>query len=148
MASPHKPVLLTGTHTKVLDSAMKRGNWIVALLLAHTYSEAFLREWLLYSGNLPLETMARSIIRETERIRFEQLVLVHHLLGNIDGNLRERIYEVNKRRNEVAHRLIEYDLSDREIDTRFRGDAEKAAAVCSDVFAHFKQALDRQAEKV
>jgi hypothetical protein len=118
-----------------------------ALLLVHGFIEAFLREWLFYSGSANKQDHSPGLIKQIERIQFRQLLLVHSALGNIKEKEFSELMHFNKMRNKVAHNLVKINYK----DETFRKEVSELVTVglslCKNIDLKFKECLDRRAEE-
>lgn len=128
-----------------VNAELTSGRELNALLLIHGYIEAYLREWLFIVGKSSKDKLKKTIIEETGRINFKNVLLIHAILGNVDVILYEKTSEINRVRNDLAHDIITIDMNDEKTKKKIRKFVTVGIQVCDEIFKLYKQSLDKKA---
>lgn len=123
-------------------------NELNAFLLIHGYIEAYLREWLFIIGGIKKTKVASRIIKETERITFSTLLIIHLILGNIDQELYDKLSKMNKMRNALVHELIKVDMESIKNREKIKKATLAAITFCDEVFKGYKKGLDAESKVI
>jgi len=148
MSIKYKPVRLEDIdYKREVNLELENGREINALLLIHGYIEAYLLEWLLICGRFPLsKKISNKIVKEIERLGFNNLLHIHFILGNIDESLYLKAKELNEARNKFAHQIINIDISDKETRDEIRKIVLKGIDLCDEIFKLYRRTLDEKSK--
>jgi hypothetical protein len=133
--------------TKVSEE-LKENREITAFLLIHAYIEAYLLEILFYSGKKSNERLNKQAIDNIGRINFNDLLHINLLLGTIPFDLYKKIYELNKRRNKIAHELLSINIADAQIRNKLKKTTEKAIEFCDNLSSIYMQELNEKTKQL
>jgi hypothetical protein len=131
-----------------VEKELNENRELNAFMLIHGYIEAYLREWLFVYGKSSKESLKENILDDFDRMSFRNLVIIHSILGNINVKLFDKIQQLNKLRNDLAHELIQIDMNDNKNKKKIGNSARNGISICDEIFNLYKKRLDEKAKSL
>ncbi len=143
MAAKFHPVELNEVDFRTLIQAeLSAGREISALFLLHGFMEAFLRDWLFYSGVGKPADRSQHVEQKIDRLGCSTMIIIHRILGNLNDSLFLSISKINGYRNELAHNLINENLSNEEFRNRIQRMVNEGLQTCEDLHNGYRKAIE------
>jgi hypothetical protein len=143
MAIKFRPVELNEVDFKTLvQTELSAGREISALFLLHGFTEAFLRDWLFYSGVGKPADRSEHIEQKIDRLNCSTMIMIHRILGNLNDSLFISISKMNGHRNELAHNLINEDLSNEDFRNRIQSIVREGLQACENLHKNYRKTIE------
>lgn len=132
---------------KMISKEIKFNRPINALLLSHGFVEAYLREWLLYTGDLNKRVLNENDSESYDRISFKNILTVHLVINSFDYPLYKRINELNESRNKFAHEILSVNLNNKQTKRELKKAIKNGLFVCEQIKAGYEKMLKHKEEE-
>lgn len=128
-----------------ISEQLEQDNEVIAILLAQTYIEGLLTQWLFITGNITKHK--KNITDKIERFGLANILTIHLVLGNINYEMFNQIKSLSEFRNLIAHKLafIEYNDS---LKRKAKNIAVNSIEICSGISGLFNKYLDNKSKEV
>jgi len=148
MAVKYKPKPFNeNDYRNEVETELESGRELTALIMIHSYIEAYFLDWFLISGTFVKET-SKKILKDIERLGFVNFLNIHTILGNINKELYEKARSLNESRNKFVHDLPNIEISDKETKESIRKEVEKGLEICNEITSLYKQSMDKKSAKL
>ncbi|MFT4250199.1 MAG: hypothetical protein ACMXYD_02450 [Candidatus Woesearchaeota archaeon] len=131
-----------------IQNEITNQNEFSALLLAHGYIEAYLREWFFISGNISKETFNKQTIKDIERFSFTYVLYTHLVLGNITYSLFKQISSFNQKRNVIAHEIIKINRTHTKTKKSLHSSIQISSSIIKQLAKKYQQSLNKYQKSI